>query len=79
MQDVRNQVKLLTKELGITQRELGRRIEATYGYKASPTIINYALNGLNTPKTSRVLVDGLQILMKEKARLELLVEAAKGE
>lgn len=79
MQDVRDQVERLMKELGITQRELGRRIEATYGYKASPTVINYAMHGLTTPKASRVLVDGLQVLTKEKARVELLLEAAKGE
>ncbi len=79
MCEIREEIKALCKELGITQTELCRRLTARGSYRVnSPEFSNF-MNGLSTPKGNRVLTDALTLLANERDYRENLVRRARHE
>ncbi|MEC4272919.1 hypothetical protein VJ923_07090 [Adlercreutzia sp. R25] len=79
MCEIREEIRRLCKELGISQTELARQLTAQGRYRVNSSEFSQFMQGLNTPKGNRVLTDALALLVNERDYRENLVRRAKHE
>ena len=71
METVRNDVRMLLDELGISQRDLVKKINAQRVYHVTPSEVSAAIQGLlTTPKGNRIVADCYSLLTREQERRE---------
>lgn len=76
-EDMRAEIRRLVKELCISQAEVARQITAQGNYTVNSSELSSAMNGLNTPKSRRILTDALSFLTEQKMRQKSLIDLAK--
>ena len=76
-EDIRSEIRRLLNETTFSQAEVVKLIKEQYGYRTNNSEFSSAMNGLNTPKTRKLLTSALKILTEEKMRQKALIEAAR--
>ena len=79
MCEIREEIRRLCKELGVSQSELARQLTARGSYRVNSSEFNQFLQGYSTPKANRVLTDALGLLLNERDYRENLLRRAKHE
>lgn len=79
MCEIREEIRRLCKELGVSQSELARQLTARGSYRVNPSEFNQFLQGYSSPKANRVLTDALGLLLNERDYRENLLRRAKHE
>lgn len=79
MCEIREEIRRLCKELGVSQSELARQLTARGCYRVNPHEFSSFMNGLASPKANRVLTDALGLLLNERDYRENLLRRAKHE
>lgn len=77
MCEVVSEVKRLMGELRMTQARLVDLLNEEHPYKVTRSEFCTYLNGLNTPKARRAMVDALEILVREQKTVADLVSFSK--
>lgn len=69
MWELRERVKCLLRETGVTQATLCREINRKFGYRVYPAEMSSALSGtLQSPKANRILADAYSLLERRSER-----------
>lgn len=79
MCEIREEIRRLCKELGVSQAELCRQLSARGCYRVGPNEFSIFMSGAGTPKANRVLTDALGLLLNERDYRENLLRRAKHE
>lgn len=79
MCEIREEIKRLLKELGMTQTDLARLLTKRGKYRVNSQELCTFLGGYDSPKANRALTDALALLVNERDYRENLVRRARRE
>lgn len=79
MCEIREEIRRLCKELGVSQAELARQLTARGCYRVNTNEFSTFMGGYASPKANRVLTDALGLLLNERDYRENLLRRAKHE
>lgn len=76
--DIREEVRRLKKELGLSNKQLVRMIKEKNSYPLTEGEIASYMKGTNlSPKSNRVMIDALKILIVEHEKIDQLLTQAR--